>query len=164
MLSPAIVNDPDVQRYISGIKPRPSENDPALILDWNPVAVAAFVAGANDPFALNHLPMQADFLVTTEPGQMTSMSLMADVMAYLAGAAGGRHGLTILAPNTAGQYGNISADMQTIEAHPWMQSILQRFVPAGQHLATIFTVTDRTVANATPVNRNLRADMRQAFR
>jgi hypothetical protein len=53
--------DVDAQNYLNTLKISPSENDPAILIDWNDDAMRAFIAGAN----LEVLGSQATFINDT---------------------------------------------------------------------------------------------------
>jgi hypothetical protein len=83
-----------------------TENDPAVIFQWNYPVLEQFVKGVNSCYEPKEVQ---SYFITTLPGQMTVESLMDDIMATLAKVAGGRNGHTVLAPNSLSQFGNISS-------------------------------------------------------
>ena len=60
---------------------------------------------------------------------------------------------------------NVLSFLRDVETHPWVQAVVNHYVPDGQFLATIYKLADRAVSNATPIDRlPPPADMRAVFR
>jgi hypothetical protein len=136
-----------------------TENDPAVIFDWNFEVLQQFVDGANQ----NVVVLPQAFFITTAPGNMTVTSLLNDLMILLSRVSGGRNGNNLLAPNTLSQYGNILLVLgQDIQMNSWVQQLFARFIPVGSFLATVSQIIDRRIANATPAG--LIAPQNQGFR
>ena len=55
---------------------------------------------------------------------MTAHSLQNDIMTHHGRVAGGRHGISLLAPNTIGQAYNIIALLRDIQMDAWLQAIM----------------------------------------
>ena len=72
-----------------------TENDPALLFDWNLEALEVLVNGINH----NAGEGPQAFFITSPLGHMTQTSLLNDIMMALANVSGGRHGNNLLAPN-----------------------------------------------------------------
>ncbi|KAG1696701.1 hypothetical protein DVH05_017924 [Phytophthora capsici] len=108
-----------------------TEDDPAVILDWDLEALQDFVAraivrdGAPDP------PARPGWLRTFPP---TIASLTDDIVTHLAQVAGGRFGVVALAPNNLIQYGNILGRITRLELEPFMQ-VNFAAAPPDQRLA-----------------------------
>lgn len=138
--------DSSTQEYLLSLKKSPSENDPAVLIDWNLDALATFVQGANQ----DRNPIQAAF-VTSAPGQMSVTSLQNDIIAFVARVAGVRYGNCLLAPNSLSQFANVIAVLRDVEFNPWIQANMNAHVADGQFLASVYQLTDRTIVNASPV-------------
>jgi hypothetical protein len=136
-----------------------TENDPAVIFDWNFEVLQQFVDGANQ----NIVVLPQAFFITTAPGNMTVTSLLNDLMILLSRVSGGRNGNNLLAPNTLSQYGNILLVLgQDIQMNNWVQQQFAQSVPVGSFFATVSQIIDRRIANATPAG--LVAPQNQGFR
>lgn len=122
-----------------------TENDPAILFDWNFEVLQQFVDGANQNVVLPQA-----FFITTAPGNMTVTSLLNDIMLVLGRVSGGRNGNNLLAPNTLGQALNIRSLLRDIETNAWFQQQFAQFIPVGSFLATVSQIVDRRIANATP--------------
>jgi 5,10-methylene-tetrahydrofolate dehydrogenase/methenyl tetrahydrofolate cyclohydrolase len=64
-----------------------TENDPAILFDWNFEVLQQFVEGVNQNVVLPQA-----FFITTAPGNMTVTSLLNDLMILLSRVSGGRNG------------------------------------------------------------------------
>ncbi|KAG1696706.1 hypothetical protein DVH05_017929 [Phytophthora capsici] len=108
-----------------------TEDDPAVILNWDLEALQEFVVraivrdGAPDP------PARPGWLRTFPP---TTASLTDDIVTHLAQVAGGRFGVVVLAPNNLNQYGNILGRIRDLEHEPFMQ-VNFAAAPPDQRLA-----------------------------
>ncbi|KAG1696692.1 hypothetical protein DVH05_016319 [Phytophthora capsici] len=125
-----------------------TEDDPAVILNWDLEALQDFVAraiardGAPDP------PARPGWLRTFPP---TTASLTDDIVTHLAQVAGGRFGVVVLAPNNLNQYANICELIVDIEHEPFMQ-VNFAAAPPDQRLArTGYLLDNRRVLQ--PVDR-----------
>jgi hypothetical protein len=132
------------QLYLA--KCKVTEDDPAVLFDWHVDVLERFVHGANQNKGLPQA-----FFITTAPGTMTVTSLLNDFMNLLSRVSGGRNGNNLLAPNTLSQYGNILQVLRDIEVNGWMQQQCTESIPVGSFLATVSHITDRCIANATPI-------------
>ncbi|KAG1696693.1 hypothetical protein DVH05_017916 [Phytophthora capsici] len=95
-----------------------TEDDPAIILDWDLEALQEFVARAIARDGAPNPPARPGWLRTFPP---TIASLMDDIVTHLTQVAGGRFGVVVLAPNNLSQYGNILRQIGLLEAEPFMQ-------------------------------------------
>ena len=120
------------------------EDDPAVLFSWNFDVLEEFVKGANQ----NLLPQA--FFITTAPGNVSITSLTNDLMMLLSRVSGGRNANTLLAPNDLNQYGNVLQKLRDIETNAWFQQTFAQLIPVGSFLATVLTIPDRLIANATP--------------
>lgn len=150
MLSQGIARSSEAQAYLNGLKSSPTENDPAIAFGWNDDAVEQFVREANRRVG-RRIPQAA--FITTAPGQMTAGSLKRDIITCLAQVAGGSSGNVLLAPNTLAQAFNIHTVLTHIERDPWMQKVTLEGVPEGIFLATLYQITDRSIASGLPTGR-----------
>jgi hypothetical protein len=123
-----------------------TDDDPAVLFNWEIASVNAFVAAANA------FPQVAQpHWITTAPGAMTTHSIMSDIIAHLAQVGGGRTaGVVLLAPNTLSQFGNIRARLSHIEAHPFVQMCSAQF-GQNQILAAVYQLADRKIIRAEPM-------------
>jgi hypothetical protein len=92
-----------------------TENDPAILFDWNFEVLQQFVEGVNQNVVLPQA-----FFITTAPGNMTLTSLLNDIMILLSRVSGGRNGNNLLAPNTLSQAFNILQVLRDIEMNAWL--------------------------------------------
>jgi hypothetical protein len=138
-----------------------TENDPAVIFQWNYPVLEQFVNGVNSC----HEPKEVQsYFITTLPGQMSVESLMDDIMASLAKVAGGRHGDTVLAPNNLSQFANISRVLGGIWADKWLQLQCINYIPENSKcFASLYTVTSNTEFTETPCNLVSFPNRRQIF-
>ncbi|KAG1696703.1 hypothetical protein DVH05_017926 [Phytophthora capsici] len=115
-----------------------TEDDPAIILNWDLEALQEFVAraiardGAPDP------PARPGWLRTFPP---TIASLTDDIATHLAQVAGGRFGVVVLAPNNLNQVANISRRIALLEVDPFMQ-VNFAAAPPDQRLARTGYLSD----------------------
>ena len=123
-----------------------TENDPAILFDWNLDVLEVLVNGINHHAGGGP---QA-FFISSPAGNMTQTSLLNDIMLTLANVSGGRHGNNLLAPNTLNQALNILRLLSLIETNPWFQQNFHRHIPRGSYLCTVSRIIDRSIANATP--------------
>ena len=119
-----------------------TENDPAILFDWNFEVLQQFVDGANQNVVLPQA-----FFITTAPGNMTVTSLLNDLMILLSRVSGGRNGNNL---GLLGQALNIRSLLRDIETNSWFQQQFAQFIPVGSFLATVSQIVDRRIANATP--------------
>ena len=138
-----------------------TENDPAVIFQWNYPVLEQFVNGVNSCYEPNEVQ---SYFIRTEQGEMTVESLMDDIMATLAKFAGGRNGHTVLAPNNLSQFGSISSVLGGIWADKWLQLQYNNYIPENSKcFASLFTVTSNTELIETPCNLVSFSDRRQIF-
>jgi len=123
-----------------------TENDPAILFDWNLDVLEVLVNGINH----NAGGGPQAFFISSPAGHMTQTSLLNDIMLNLANVSGGRHGNNLLAPNTLNQALNILRLLSLIETNPWFQQHFHRHIPHGSYLCTVSQIIDRRIANATP--------------
>ena len=138
-----------------------TENDPAVIFQWNYPVLEQFVKGVNSCYEPNEVQ---SYFITTLPGQMTVESLMGDIMATLAKFAGGKNGHTVLAPNNLSQFGNISSVLFDIGSDKWLQLQYNNYIPENSKcFAFLYTVTSNTELTETPCNLVSFSDRRHIF-
>ena len=139
-----LISNSEGQRYLTTCKV--TEDDPAIYIAWHDDSVAAFVSGSNE---FPRVP-QPQF-ITTLPGQMTVHSIKSDIVARLSQVSGGRHQNALLAPNTMDEFARVLTILtRNIEMDPFMQDSGNQHL-GGSHLATIYRISDKTIANATAI-------------
>lgn len=117
-----------------------SDDDPALIFDWNVDNLQAYVNAANASAAgAGKLP----HFVSTTAGSMTPTSLTQDIVTYLCTAAGGRKNQSVLAPNNLVQYANVASLMGHIGCDPLVQSFAGGL---SGPIGTVYVCSDRQTA------------------
>jgi hypothetical protein len=140
-----------------------TENDPAVIFQWNYPVLEQFVKGVTSCYEPIEEPKS--YFITTEPGQMTVESLIDDIMATLAQVAGGRHGDTVFAPNNLSQFSNIGRIVFSIETDNWLQRQYVEHIPeSSSYLASLYTVTSSTDFTLMPCNLISLHNRRQIFK
>eukprot|EP01031_Cornospumella_fuschlensis_P034887 gene34887-42246_t len=133
------------QEYLETL--RVTENDPGLLISWNPNAVAEFVQAANNPARVQSRPHWIP------AGVISPDSLQGNIVAFLRQVGGGSFGTVLIAPNTFSQYGNVMVRLsRDIEMDSFVQECLQE-LPVGTVLGVLGNLLDRTIANAQPLNR-----------
>ncbi|KAG1696695.1 hypothetical protein DVH05_017918 [Phytophthora capsici] len=114
-----------------------TEDDPAVILDWDLEALQEFVARAITRDCVPNPPARPGWLRTFPP---TIASLTDDIVTHLEQVAGGRFGVVGLAPNNLNQALNIWERIGILEAEPFMQvnfaaaPLFQRLARTGYFL------------------------------
>ncbi|KAG1697441.1 hypothetical protein DVH05_016315 [Phytophthora capsici] len=108
-----------------------TEDDPAVILNWDIEALHNFVARAIVRDGAPNPPARPGWLRTFPP---TTASLTDDIVTHLAQVAGGRFGVVVLAPNNLNQYANICERIARLEVDPFMQ-VNFAAAPPDQRLA-----------------------------
>ncbi|KAG1697446.1 hypothetical protein DVH05_016320 [Phytophthora capsici] len=108
-----------------------TEDDPAIILNWDIEALQDFVARAIARDGAPNPPARPGWLSTFPP---TTASLTDDIATHLAQVAGGRFGVVVLAPNDMNQFANICERIAGLELEPFMQ-VNFAAAPPDQRLA-----------------------------
>ncbi|KAG1696704.1 hypothetical protein DVH05_017927 [Phytophthora capsici] len=108
-----------------------TEDDPAVILNWDLEALQDFVARAIVRDGAPNPPARPGWLRTFPP---TTASLTDDIVTHLAQVAGGRFGVVVLAPNDMNQFANICERIAGLELEPFMQ-VNFAAAPPDQRLA-----------------------------
>ena len=137
-----------------------TENDPAILIDWNYNVLEQFVEAANKCI----VKQDEAYFISTAPGKMTVTSLLEDMLNLLSTVSGGRNINSLLAPNTLSQYGNIAVILTHIELNHWVQQLFVEFIPVGSSFATFSYITNRRTAYATKVGFRALREARQVFR
>ncbi|DAZ92501.1 TPA: hypothetical protein N0F65_012731 [Lagenidium giganteum] len=138
---------------------RISKEEPALVIDWDVEAVGALVARAN---ALVTAPAVPDWLTTARPPNITTTSLIGDLVRHLAQFGGGHCGRVVLAPNDMGQYTRLVLELSAVEAHPFLQAAIAG-APTGQRIATTYFMLDHQINQSIPIGRRRSSPARQLF-
>ncbi|KAG1699455.1 hypothetical protein DVH05_012868 [Phytophthora capsici] len=124
-------------------------DNPGFLLNWNLLNLAAFVEAANRQPAVN-----VPWWMQTQPPNITIETFTEDLVLELARVAGGRCGITMLAPNTIEQYGAIGGILMAIQVDTFMQNVGQIALPVvngvEQHLATTYTLTEPRAQRSRP--------------
>lgn len=138
-----------------------TENDPAVIFQWNYPVLEQFVKGVNSCYEPKE---EQSYFITTLPGQMSVESLIDDIMTTLAKVAGGRNGHTVLAPNNLSQFGNIGRIVFSIETDNWLQLQCINYISENSKcFASLYTVTSNTEFTETHCNLVSFPNRRQIF-
>ena len=134
-----------------------SENDPALLFNWDPTQVQLFVDAAND--VATRIVARPHWLT---PGPLTAALFQTSVISFLRLVAGGSFGMALLAPNNIVEFGNVRDRLTGIESDPFIQECMA-LLPAGAVLATTSVITDRTIARGTACARAITLPHRLVF-
>lgn len=135
-----------------------TENDPALLFDWNYNELEKFVAIANENQS------NTPYFISSAPGKMTVNSLVEDMMNLMSTVSGGRNGNNLLAPNNLSQLSNIVMRLKDIEMNSWVQQLFDQDIPVGSVFATIFYISNKRTMHAIEISFRAPRESRQVFR
>jgi hypothetical protein len=129
-------------------------DDPGICVEWDEAAVDAFVVIANLGNAAGGGPLPAaPALITSAAGAMSRATFTNDVIAFCAAVGGGRVGVILIAPNDFRQYHLVSQRFQAVELDGFVQSCVAQLPPAGQVLARLYHLSDKSVVHAQRLDR-----------
>jgi hypothetical protein len=93
---------------------------------------------------------------------MSTQTVKADIISIVSLVAGGSFGDTFIGPNSVGQFATVNARIKDIETDQFIQECMLQ-MPANAVLATLAYITDRHIANATPLCRVILPPRRLVF-
>lgn len=125
-----------------------SEDDPALLIDWDDNFVSSFLTQLHQVEQRN---MQVPLFLQNVHNQK---QLKDALMAQLATVSGGRFGNSLLAPNTLVQALHVVNKLAQIEMLQVIQEIASLAYGPDDALGTIYVLPDRKIqTSAVPVGR-----------
>lgn len=130
-----------INTYLSSITV--TEHNPAILFCWDNEALEEFVDAANAD------SIEYPQWFSQPRGSVTPLSVMNDVISYLAQLSGGRCDHVLLAPNSLIQYGHLQERLQYMQYDEFMQKCMTNVAP-GKTLARIFALTMPSITRAVP--------------
>ena len=129
-----------------------TDDDPALLFEWNEAAVDAFVVIANAGLAVGggQLPALPTW-ITSAAGAMSRSTFTNDVVAYCAAVGGGHVGVVLIAPNDYRQYYLVCKMSNAVEGDGFVQCCMAQLA-GGLFLARLYHLSDRSIVRAQPLN------------
>ncbi|KAL7680786.1 hypothetical protein Plhal304r1_c062g0149101 [Plasmopara halstedii] len=130
-----------INTYLSGISV--TDHNPAILFCWDHEALEEFANAANAQ-TIEH----PQWFSQTR-GSVTPMTVMNDVICYLAQLSGGRCDHVLLAPNSLIQYGHLQERLQYMQYDDFMQKCMVNVAP-GKTLARTFALKMPSIMCAVP--------------